>query len=111
VVVQVALVWFLIRYRGRPGRKAHYTHGSLKAEVIWTSVTAVTVIILGLMSGGVWDRIKGHHSAPDGALPVAVHASQFEWNATHAGPTSCSAPAMTSSSGTRCISRSTGRSW
>jgi cytochrome c oxidase subunit 2 len=86
VVVQAALIWFLIRYRARPGRKAHYTHGSLTAEVIWTTVTAVTVVILGLMSGRVWDRIKGHDSVPAGALPYAVHARQFEWNTTHPGP-------------------------
>ena len=33
VVVEVGLIWFLIKYRSRPGRKAYYTHGSVKAEV------------------------------------------------------------------------------
>lgn len=86
VVVEGGLLWFLIKYRARPGRKAHYTHGSLKAEVLWTAVTAVTVIVLGLMSGGVWDRIKGADSVPDGALPLAVLAKQFEWHVTYPGP-------------------------
>jgi cytochrome c oxidase subunit 2 len=85
VVVQAALVWFLIKYRERPGRKAYYTHGSLAAEVVWTSVTAITVVVLGLMSGGVWNRIKGRDHFPSDALPLAVHASQFEWNTTHPG--------------------------
>ena len=38
-------VWFLWKYRARPGRKAHYTHGNVKAEVIWTVVPAVIVVV------------------------------------------------------------------
>ena len=48
VVTEVALVVFLIKYRARPGRRAHYTHGSMKAEVIWTAVPAVTVVLIGM---------------------------------------------------------------
>lgn len=86
VVVQAGLVWFLIKYRARPGRKALYTHGNMKAEVIWTAIPAVTVIVIGLMSGGVWNHIKGRDSVPADAIPLAVHASQFEWNVTYPGP-------------------------
>jgi cytochrome c oxidase subunit 2 len=85
-VVEAVLIWFLFKYRARPGRPAVYIHGSNKAEVIWTTVTAVTVVIIGLMSGGVWNRIKGRDSVPAGAYPIAVHAKQFEWNATYPGP-------------------------
>jgi cytochrome c oxidase subunit 2 len=85
VVVEVGLIWFLIKYRGRPGRKAVYTHGSVKAEVIWTAIPAVTVVAIGLLSAPVWDRIKGRESVPRGALPVGVHVKQFEWNFTYPG--------------------------
>jgi cytochrome c oxidase subunit 2 len=67
VVVEVGLVWFLIKYRAQPNRKATYLHGSTKAEVVWTAVPAVTVIVIGIMSGGVWNHIKGRDSAPAGA--------------------------------------------
>lgn len=86
VVVEAGLIWFIIRYRGRPGQKAYYTHGSLKAEVVWTAIPAVTVVALGVMSGDLWNRIKGRHSVPSGALPIAVAAKQFEWNITYPGP-------------------------
>lgn len=86
VIVEAALIIFLIKYRNRPGRKAYYTHGSMKAEVIWTAVPAVVVVMIGILSGGVWDRIKGRDSIPAGAYPLAVHGSQFEWNVTYPGP-------------------------
>jgi len=86
VVVEVGILWFVIRYRARPGRRARYTHGSLRAEVIWTAIPAVTVVALGIMSGGVWNDIKGRNSVPPDALPYRVTARQFEWNVTHPGP-------------------------
>lgn len=86
VIVEVTLVWFLIKYRARPGRVAHYTLGSNKAEVIWTSITAVTVIILGLMSAGMWNRIKGRDSVPTNAMAIRVNVKQFEWNFIYPGP-------------------------
>lgn len=86
VIVEAGLVWFLIRYRARPGRKAHYTQGSVKAEVIWTAVPAVTVVAIGIMSGGVWNTVKGRNSVPPDALEYAVVAQQFEWLITHPGP-------------------------
>jgi cytochrome c oxidase subunit II len=85
VLTEVALIWFLVKYRGRPGRRAHYTHGSNRAEYIWTSVVAVVVVIVGLLSRPAWDRIKGRESVPPDALPLAVHVKQFEWNFTYPG--------------------------
>lgn len=86
VVVEVGLIWFLFKYRAQPGKKALYTHGNNKAEVIWTTVPAVTVIILGIMSGGIWNTVKGRNSVPDNAIEYGVRAKQFEWNVTYAGP-------------------------
>jgi cytochrome c oxidase subunit 2 len=83
VIVEAALIWFLIRYRARPGRRAHYTHGSLKAEAIWTAVPAVVVVVIGLLSAGVWNEIRGRESVPPGSIPIRLVAKQFEWNATY----------------------------
>ena len=86
VLVEAALVWFAIKYRAKPGRKAHYTHGNTKAEVIWTAVPAVVVVMIGALSGPVWNKIKGRNSVPADAMPVAIMAKQFEWNVTYPGP-------------------------
>lgn len=86
VIVEVGLLWFLIAYRSRPGRRARYTHGNNTAEIVWTAVPAVVVVIIGLLSGGVWMRIKGRDSAPANAIPIRMLAKQFEWHVTYPGP-------------------------
>src|SRR3989454_3107852 len=85
VLVEVGLVVFVIRYRNRPGRKAFYTHGNTRAEVIWTAIPAVTMVILGLTSNGLWVKIKGRNSVPANAYALGVHAKQFEWWITYPG--------------------------
>ena len=86
VIVEVGLIVFIVKYRARPGRKAEYIEGSTKAEIVWTAVPAVTVVMIGLMSGGVWNEIKGRNSVPDGAIPYGLHAQQFEWQFSYRGP-------------------------
>ncbi|HEV8264096.1 MAG TPA: cytochrome c oxidase subunit II [Gemmatimonadales bacterium] len=86
VIVEVGLVWFVVKYRGRPGRKAFYTHGSTRAEVIWSAIPAVTVVGLGIVSNHYWVQIKGRDSVPPNAYAVIVHGKQFEWQVTYAGP-------------------------
>ena len=79
VLVEAGLIWFIFAYRERPGRKAFYTHGSTKAEIIWTAIPAVTMVILGIASNGLWVKIKGRHSVPANAYTIGIHAKQFEW--------------------------------
>jgi len=86
VLVEAGLLYFSFKYRARPGRKAHYTHGNVTAEVIWTAVPAVTVVVIGIMSGPVWTKIKGRTSVPAGALAYNLVAKQFEWNVGYPGP-------------------------
>jgi cytochrome c oxidase subunit 2 len=86
VLVEVGLLWFIFAYRERPGRKAFYTHGNTRAEIIWTAIPAVTMVILGIASNGLWVKIKGRNSVPANAYPIGVHAKQFEWWFTYPGP-------------------------
>jgi cytochrome c oxidase subunit 2 len=85
VLVEIGIVWFSFAYRGRPGRQAHYTHGNGTAEIIWTAIPAVTMVILGLVSNGLWTQFKGRNSVPADAFPIEVHAKQFEWWVTYTG--------------------------
>ena len=86
LVVEAGLIWFSIKYRSRPDRKAFYIHGSTTAEVIWTAIPAVTVIALGIISNHYWKQIKGRTSVTADAYPIAIHAKQFEWQVTYPGP-------------------------
>jgi cytochrome c oxidase subunit 2 len=85
VLVEAGIIWFMVKYRWREGRKAHYTHGSNKVEVIWTAVPALVLAILGIYSASVWASIKSPDSFPPGAFTINVTAKQFEWNVTYPG--------------------------
>src|SRR5712691_13036685 len=86
VLVEVGLIWFAVQYRQRPGRKAFYTHGNTRAEVIWTAIPAVTMVALGLISNHYWVLMKDKKSIPPNAYHLGVHAKQFEWQVTYPGP-------------------------
>jgi len=79
IIVEGGILWFIFKYRARPGRKAFYTHGNTRAEIIWTAIPAVTMVVLGLVSNGLWVQIKGRNSVPADSYPIGVHAKQFEW--------------------------------
>jgi cytochrome c oxidase subunit 2 len=83
VITEGLLVYFVVRYRHKEGRKATFDHGSTRVEVAWTLAPLFIVIGLGVASKGVWDRMK--RDVPDGALEMIVTAQQFEWHATYAG--------------------------
>ena len=85
VIVEVGVVTFVIRYRARPGRKAFYTHGSTRAEVIWTAIPAVTMVALGLVSNHYWVLMKDKDSVPPNAIQLGVHGKQFEWQMSYPG--------------------------
>lgn len=86
VLVESGLIWFIFKYRARPGQKAYYTHGNVNAEYIWTAVPAVVCIGLAIVSNHYWKLIKGRDSVPADAYPIKVHAKQFEWLFTYPGP-------------------------
>lgn len=85
VLVQATLVVFLIRYRRRDGRKAGYTHGSTRLEIVWTAVTAVIVLALAFLSRELWFDIKDPDRFPAAGLELLVTGKQFEWNITYPG--------------------------
>src|SRR2546426_12672081 len=86
VIVEAGLLWFVVKYRGRAGRKAYYTHGSTRAEAIWPAIPAGTRVALGLVSNHYWGKIKGRNSVPPNAYPIAIHAKQFERQGPRPGP-------------------------
>ncbi len=84
IIVEALLLFFILRYRHREGRRAHYTHGSNRVEVVWTIVPAVICVVLALLSRRTWADIK--QNMPQDALPIEITAEQFAWNIRYAGP-------------------------
>ena len=83
VLVELLLLLFLFRYRHRDGRRAHYTHGNNRLEVIWTIVPAFICVVLALLSKRTWEDIKQH--MPSDAVQIEITAEQFAWNIRYAG--------------------------
>ncbi|HSS44839.1 MAG TPA: cytochrome c oxidase subunit II [Thermoanaerobaculia bacterium] len=84
VLVEALLLYFAIRYRHREGRRAQYTHGNNRLEVIWTIVPAIICVVLALLSRRTWAEIK--QQMPADALPIEITAEQFAWNIRYTGP-------------------------
>src|SRR4029434_2681535 len=84
IVVTVLMVWFVIAYRQREGRRATYTHGNTTLEIIWTVVPAAIFITLSFMSVSTWARVKRH--APDSDYELGVTGKQFNWEVAYPGP-------------------------
>jgi len=86
LLVEAALIYFVIKYRHREGRQAVYVHGNTKLEVIWTAIPFAIVVLIAVMSMGPWMRVRNPERFPPAALTVEVTAKQFEWNVKYPGP-------------------------
>jgi len=84
VIVEFLLLFFLFRYRHRDGRRALYTHGNNRVEVVWTIVPAVICVVLALLSRRSWAEIK--QQMPKDAMQIEITGEQFAWNIRYAGP-------------------------
>jgi cytochrome c oxidase subunit II len=85
VVTELLLVFFLIKYRRQEGRRAVYSHGNHKLEMIWTLIPALILAIIAFVQKSTWDDIKS--KVPDGndTVQVKTYAEQFQWNFRYAG--------------------------
>ena len=88
VLTEGLIVFFLIRYRRKPGSKAAYLPGETLRQASWILVPCVAVLILDLWmdfrGAAVWAKIKGQ--VPPSDLVVQVTGKQFNWEILYPGP-------------------------
>jgi cytochrome c oxidase subunit 2 len=84
-LAQIALGYFIWRYRARGTGFASYWHESSKLEFTWTIATAVLFIFLGIRGNQVWASYFLTDAPPD-ALTIEVTGQQFAWNIRYPGP-------------------------
>jgi cytochrome c oxidase subunit 2 len=84
VLVAVAMIWFLIKYRAIPGRRATYTHGNTTLEIAWTVAPTLILVVLTFLSLGAWSRIKAE--VPESDTHIRITGKQFQWKVTYPGP-------------------------
>lgn len=78
VVVEVVLVYTLIRFRKRPGGPAaQQIHGNVALEITWTAIPAVILAFIAVPT--VKTIFETQAPAPAGALTIEVTGHQWWW--------------------------------
>lgn len=83
VLVNAVYIYYLIRYRRRPGVKAHYSHGNNKLEFVWTAIPAAIFLALAFWGNHVFGILTSE--PPADALKVDIVAYQFGFDMRYAG--------------------------
>jgi heme/copper-type cytochrome/quinol oxidase subunit 2 len=88
IAVFAVMAYFLIKYRYNPNRKkAHFTHGNPRLEMIWTILPAIVLMFISLFTKGVWDTYRfGNQHETQTPARLLVIGQQFKWNVVYAGP-------------------------
>jgi cytochrome c oxidase subunit II len=87
VLAQIGLGYVVWRFGANSKNqedRAIYSHGNNRLEIIWTAVTALVFIGLGVMGQRVWAQLH-FNEAPAGSAQVEVVAQQFAWNIHYPG--------------------------
>src|SRR4051812_27930537 len=80
VVTQGGLLASVFFFRQKKGRKVSVVHENMTVEVIWTLIPSLVLLLLAMLSGGMWSRMKLAMPAEGKSLVVQVFAQQFVWN-------------------------------
>jgi len=77
IILNAFFIWVIIKYRHRPGLKAHYEPESHKLEWWLTIITSVGVVAMLAPGLWVWARVV---DVPDDAAIVEVVGQQWHWS-------------------------------
>ncbi len=83
IATQIVYIYYLIRYRRKPGVKAQYSHGNNFLEIIWTTIPVAIFLGLAIYSNRVWFEI--HSNPPADAIQINVSSYQFGWDFRYPG--------------------------
>ncbi len=84
ILTQTVYIIYLIRYRKRPGHKAHYSHGNNVLEFWWTAIPTAIFLVLAIWSNRVWFELT-KTPPPADALVVDIVSYQFGWDMRYPG--------------------------
>jgi len=85
VAVFSVMIYFIVKYRARPGVPAIHSHGNNALEVIWTTIPVFIFLALAIYGNEQWTQMR-LRTPPADAIPVAVVGEQFGWNVRYPGP-------------------------
>jgi cytochrome c oxidase subunit 2 len=81
IAIVAFMAYCIVEFRAKPDdppdKEGEPIHGSTKLELIWTAIPLVVVMMLGVYSWMVLDRVEAKQKKP---LVVKVVGQQFIWN-------------------------------
>lgn len=87
VIVEAVLIYFVVAYRRKPGRRAAYVPARGLKTLSWVLVPCAVILVFDLAidaaGAPVWHTIKEQLPPPD--LQVRVVGKQFGWDFVHPG--------------------------
>ena len=84
LITQTILFWFAFKYQAKDERKPFFYAHNNKLEVIWTTIPALTLMIL--IAIGLKNWMSMTDKAPQDALKVQIMGKQFNWIIRYPGP-------------------------
>jgi cytochrome c oxidase subunit 2 len=82
---QFFLCYVVISFGDRSGRTAQYTHGSKRAEVLWTLIPAAVIAGIAALQMPTWWKLQ-ETPKPGEVITARVVGRRFAWEVRHAGP-------------------------
>lgn len=83
VITNFLLFWFSFKYQKREGKKPLFYSHNNKLEVIWTTIPALTLMVLVAIGLKNWNNMTS--KAPEGSLQVQVVGKQFNFIVRYPG--------------------------
>ena len=84
IATQGVYIYYLVKYRRRPGHKAHYSHGNNTLEFWWTIIPTAIFLTLAIWGNRVWNELTASPIPPD-AVSVDIVSYQYGWDFRYAG--------------------------
>lgn len=82
--MQFLIFYFTYKYRGNKNNKALFYADSHKLELIWTTIPAVTIVLLIGYGLWAWNHIM-YVGDDENPIVIEVYSQQFRWDARYAG--------------------------
>ncbi len=77
IITQILLFWFAYKYQYNEKRQAYFYPHNNKLEIIWTTIPAITLVILVGFGLLYWFKITG--DPPKDSMVVEITGKQFGW--------------------------------
>ena len=86
VITEGLLLYSVIAFRSRPGRRAQFFHGSTAVELVLAAIPALILLYITLVSSRLWSDLRLQAPTGKGVVHIQVFAEQFAWNFRYPGP-------------------------